>query len=192
MRLFLAIEPDRPAQAQIARLLLDVQRVLGDLATALRWTPATNIHATLHFLGEVDAARAARLVDALGGAVAEAPFETVVQSIGVLPASGTPRVLWAGMTVGLEPLRRVHAFLGDGLRRGGIATESREFLPHLTLARVRDRERARARLVRERLSEVAVPDIRWNVDHVTLFRSDLSGPVPKYEPVHEIPLRADR
>ena len=188
MRLFLAVEPDRPAQGQIARLLLDAQRAIGDAAGALRWIPATNIHATLHFLGELDGKTAARLRDDLGDALPERPFEIVVDSIGVLPATGTPRIVWAGVNAGKESLQRIYEQLGDRVRNAGVPTETRAFLPHVTLARVRERERPRARSLRERLPSIVVPEIRWTVNHVTLFRSDLSGPVPKYEPVHEVRL----
>lgn len=188
MRLFLAIEPDRPAQGQIARLLLEVQRALGDGAAALRWTPATNVHATLHFLGELDAKRAARLLEALGDTLDESPFEIVVDTIGLLPPTGTPRILWAGINAGQAVLESLCVQLGVRVRSAGVPTETRAFLPHLTLARVRERERQRARSLRAGLSAVVVPEIRWAADHVTLFQSDLSGPVPKYEAIHEMRL----
>jgi 2'-5' RNA ligase len=170
-------------QAQLAQLLLEVQRAIGDAAAALRWTPAVNVHLTLHFLGELDPSRAANVVDRLGDAIDVAPFEATVGSVGTLPPSGTPRIVWAGVTHGVEELQRMHAILGERLREAGVATETRPFLPHLTLARVRDRERSRARTVRDRLDGFAAPSIPWSVDHVTLFKSDLSGPVPRYEAV---------
>ena len=36
---------------------MQIQGAVGGMATALRWTPASNIHLTLHFLGEVPPAR---------------------------------------------------------------------------------------------------------------------------------------
>jgi 2'-5' RNA ligase len=31
--------------------------------------------------------------------------------------------------------------------------------------------------------------VRWRVDHVTLYHSDLSGPAPRYDAVQQIALR---
>jgi RNA 2',3'-cyclic 3'-phosphodiesterase len=186
MRLFLAVEPDRGAQAHIARLLLDVQRVLGGDAAALRWTPATNVHVTLHFLGELDPRQSARLVERLGEHVEATPFDVAIDSIGFLPPSGGPRVLYAAVSTGAEELTSLYDSLAVRVRAAGVNVETRAFLPHLTLARVRDRERQRARTLRERLSAVPAPLIRWTVHEVTLFRSDLSGPTPRYDPVHRL------
>jgi len=190
MRLFLAVEPDRAAQGQIARLLLDVQRVLGDDAAALRWTPATNVHVTLHFLGELDQRRSARLLEALGDTVAAAPFDVAIDSIGLLPPTGMARVLFAAITTGAGELTHIYDALAARIRAADLPIETRAFLPHLTLARVRDRERQRARTLRERLPTVPAPLIRWTVQEVTLFRSDLSGPTPRYDPVHHLGMSA--
>ena len=62
--------------------------------------------------------------------------------------------------------------------------------PRVTIARVPDHERACVKLLRERLADVAPLPIGWTADRVTLFQSDLSGRVPKYESVHEISLGA--
>ncbi|HKV99114.1 MAG TPA: 2'-5' RNA ligase family protein, partial [Vicinamibacterales bacterium] len=64
------------------------------------------------------------------------------------------------------------------------------FTPHLTIARVREREARRARTLGARLGDLRAAAIGWRVDHVTLFRSDLSGPTPRYEALHTISLSA--
>jgi hypothetical protein len=54
---------------------------------------------------------------------------------------------------------------------------------------VRDNEQRRARNVARRLTDVEVPRVRWRVDHVTLYHSDLSGPAPRYDAVQHVPVR---
>lgn len=189
MRLFLAIKPDRPAEAQLARRLLELQRALGDFAGMLRWTQAANLHATLHFLGELDAGRLGSLRDALGDHLADPAFEISLGEVGVFPEFGAPRVLWLAIVSGAKPLTDLHRELGERLGKMGVAVEDRPFSPHLTLARLRDRaDRRAAKHLRDRLPSSGEAPISWTADHVTLYRSDLSGPVPRYDPVHEIRL----
>ena len=94
------------------------------------------------------------------------------------------------VTTGAERLSEVHRTLGDRIAREGIAIERRPFTPHLTIARVREREQRRARALGGRLRDLRPAPIGWRVDHVTLFRSDLSGPTPRYEALHTITLAA--
>ena len=93
------------------------------------------------------------------------------------------------MEQGREELVAIHRELGRRLTAAGAAIEERPFTPHLTLARVRDGEQPRARRVAQRLALVPVPAIRWRLNEVTLYHSDLSGAAPRYEAVHHVALR---
>lgn len=188
MRLFLALKPDRPAEAKLAQRLLQLQDAVGSMASSLRWTPASNIHATLHFLGEVDPSRLGGLRDALGTAIPTSPFDVAVGGWGVFPTAGVPRVVWLDVIGGAKEIATVHLELGRRLTGEGFAIETRPFSPHLTVARVPDRERARVKALRERVATMDAAPIVWTANWVTLFRSDLSASVPKYEPLHEIAL----
>jgi 2'-5' RNA ligase len=191
VRLFLALKPDRAAEAKLAQRLLQLQDAVGSMASSLRWTPASNIHATLHFLGEVDPSRLGGLREALGPAIPVAPFEVEVGAWGVFPPAGAPRVLWLDVTAGANAIAAVHDELGRRLTGAGFAIETRPFSPHLTVARVPDRERARVKALRDRLQTVDAAPFVWTANWVTLFRSDLSASVPKYEPLHEVALTMD-
>lgn len=190
MRLFLAVEPSAAAREQLELLTADVRRALGDAADRLRWTPAANVHLTLHFLGEVDDGRLSGLRESLGSELAGSPFDTQVGALGTFPVGRPPHTLWVSLQAGGAMLGRLHGDLASRLREAGARVETRPFSPHMTLARVRDRERHRAaRRVAEGLAHVRVPPIGWRVDRVTLFRSDLSGSAPRYDALHEILLR---
>lgn len=188
MRLFLAVEPDRAAEAGIARVLLDVQQALGDGAAELRWVPASNIHVTLHFLGEIDRAHVEPIADALGGVVPRAPFDVALGRLGVFPPHGRPKVVWAGVDLGRDGLSELHETMGVRLSGAGVPLDARPFSPHLTLARARDAKGPWGVRLREALASMSAAAVRWRVDHVTLFQSDLSGPVPKYLPLQHIRL----
>jgi 2'-5' RNA ligase len=180
------VSPDAPARADIDALHADVERAAGDAAPALRWVAAAAAHLTVHFLGEVDAGRVPALVTVLGSTVPIPGFDLGLGPPEVSPRRGPPRVVWMRVTTGAEPLANVHRTLGERITREGIALEGRPFTPHLTLARVRNREARRAQPLGGRLGDLRVATIGWRVDHVTLFRSDLSGPTPRYDALHTI------
>ncbi len=188
MRLFLAVSPDPSARAQIERVHAMLARSLADAAAALRWVNSSVAHLTVHFLGEIDPALVAALISALDGSVPVGPFDLSLSGLEASPRSGPPRVVWIPVATGAEPLAAVHRTLAERITSVGIALEARPFTPHLTIARVRDQERRHLRSLGARLREFRCNPIAWRVDHVTLFRSDLSGGMPKYESLHTIAL----
>ena len=179
MRLFLALELDAAARTALAEVSASAQRAAGDLASALRWVPAENLHVTLHFLGEVDAAGRARALRALEPPAAAPAADVQLGSLATFPPSGPPRVLVVSLAPP-GPLERIYREFAARLSREALAVEDRPFHPHVTLARVRDRDRRRTRGLWPRVGGVSVPHAAWRVDHVTLFESDLSGPQPVY------------
>jgi len=192
VRLFLAVSPDAAARGRIDALHVQVGRAAGDAAPALRWVAPAVAHLTVHFLGEIETTRVSPLLAALESAVPVELFDLTLGSPEVSPRKGRPRVIWMPVVSGVEPLTQVHRTLGERLARAGVAIEPRPFAPHLTIARVRDREQRRARLLGARLRDLRPPPIGWQVDHVTLFRSDLSGPTPKYDALHTVALGGSR
>jgi 2'-5' RNA ligase len=102
--------------------------------TAAHWVPETDFHLTLAFLGDVAPHQITDLADLASG-VRPAPFRLELESAGVFPTRGRPRVLWAG--VKKEPrLLALQRMLRAELGRGGFLLEKRKFHPHVTLARI--------------------------------------------------------
>ena len=90
----------------------------------------------------------------------------------------------------MGPLQDAHRHIETGLKQISIEPDSREFSPHLTIARIRDRtphnERRRAAealFSAEFRSGLPVP-----VDRFSLMRSILLPEGPQYTSLTEIPL----
>jgi 2'-5' RNA ligase len=84
-------------------------------------------------------------------------------------------------------MRQLHDALRPRVVAAGVAVESRPFTPHLTLARVRDRDRRQARDAARRLDGLELPPAAsWRVTRAVLMQSDLSGPRPRYAVVQQI------
>src|SRR5918992_3590833 len=118
MRLFVAAEPSERVRATAAactqrlRIRLDAARA----AEGIRWVPEENLHLTVWFLGEVSEARADAVLDALRPPIDLAPFELHIDGFGAFPPSGPPRVLWLGVTRGLDEPARAHDGIGTRLQ----------------------------------------------------------------------------
>jgi len=188
LRLFLAVDLDVRARAAVASTIEALQRALGGRSTALRWTRPENAHITLHFLGDVPSERLPALRASLGEQIECSSFVAAFGVLGTFPARGTPKTVWISIARGAAEISQVHHELQRRLSEFGVATDPRPFSAHLTLARVRDKERRRVGVLGQMMPEVAVASSEWEVDRVTLYSSDLSGSAPRYTAVHRIAL----
>jgi 2'-5' RNA ligase len=127
------------------------------------------MHLTLQFIGEADPSRTQAIDQALEAAFDLPPFEIVCGETGVFPDARRPRVIWAGLTAGAQPLRDLQQLVAARLARAGIAPEDRPFQPHLTLARVRQAAGLRAQSVLEGLADAQLGRVR--IVETVLFES---------------------
>jgi 2'-5' RNA ligase len=182
MRLFFAIDPDPSAREQLSREIAGVRASLGSGADHWRWVGADLVHVTLHFLGELDDAAETRVRAAAGFSIPRPPFDVAVSTLGTFPPRRAPKVLWLGLTAGVESLAEVHRDLAGRLAGADAGFTPRPFSPHLTIARARRVPRA------ETPAATSIAPIVWRVDRVTLYASDLSGAAPRYTPRHVVRL----
>lgn len=128
VRLFVALPLPEIVRQQLAL-------VAGGLPGA-RWTPVDNFHLTLRFVGEVDHGAADDLVAALD--LVTAPrFALTLAGVDHFKTGDKPRTLWVG--VEREPaLARLRDKVEAACIRAGLEPEVRRFVPHVTLAQLRD------------------------------------------------------
>ena len=190
MRLFLGIELAPALKAAAAEASASAQAPIQRTAprAPIRWVNPENLHITTWFLGEVDDERAKRL-----RAVLEAPFTTRrftlrLEGVGTFPPAGRPRVLWIGISQGVESLAALYHELAQRLPTIGFEPERRAYTPHLTLARVKEIRAADAAAVRRALGSLRCPAVDGLVEHLTVFRSRLSPKGSQYEALMRVPL----
>jgi 2'-5' RNA ligase len=185
MRLFVAISP-RPA------VLGELDALVGPLRSGrpdLRWTNREAWHITLAFLGQVDEATAARLVQRLERAARRHhDIELAFSGAGAFPAAERANVLWSGLSGDRAALARLAESVVAGATRAGTPPpgKSRRFQPHLTLAR--------CRMPADVTGLVAALDgyrgPSWTADRVHLVRSHLRvSQQPRYSSLASWPLR---
>jgi 2'-5' RNA ligase len=152
------------------------------------WVAAENLHITLKFLGAIDEARVPAVIDALHTAAAgHRAFELAVVGLGAFPSSTRVRVLWAAVSAGDDALAALASDVDDATALLGAPREARAFVPHVTLARVREPRRAPA--LADALDAAASRAFgRTTVAQVALMRSDLSPRGARYTTLATIPL----
>jgi 2'-5' RNA ligase len=152
------------------------------------WVAPENFHVTLKFLGGVDEAKIPALIAALHSAMArQRGFGVQVGGLGAFPSPMRPRVLWAGVAVGAQPLGALAQSVDEATAALGFPREARPFSPHISLGRVRDSRRAPA------LAEALEGAGTWpfgtvTIEHVALMRSDLSPRGARYTTLAAAPL----
>src|SRR5262249_32070120 len=99
------------------------------------WTDPDNYHITMRFAGDITDAEA----DHFASALTDARFESFDIELSGLGSFGgnKPRTIWAGVKPcpALELLQKAHE---RAARLAGLPPEKRNFMPHVTLARLRN------------------------------------------------------
>ena len=175
MRLFVAAElPERMLEA-----LSETSAALRDTMHG-RYVSPDRFHVTLAFLGEVPASDVDDIAQAVERAsLACSPFATSLGALGTF-GRGRNLVLWQGFSRGGDAWAGLARDVREELGRQGHSFEGGRFVPHVTLVR-------RAQIP---TAELPMPCVAEDViQTVTLFRSDLSGDVPRYDPLARSELR---
>ena len=152
------------------------------VAPAFRWEPADKLHLTIRFLGHVELSVAEAIARAVE-AERPAAFELALDGLGTFKRGRLARVVWLGLSLGVEPARQLARLVEDRCRQAGLEPEKRSFSAHLTLARARDRDGAP-------LPDLGAPPAlaAWRTTELVLYRSHLGRSGSVYEPLRSISL----
>lgn len=127
-RLFVAIDIPDAVKDQLARMMTGVP--------GAKWVRRGQLHLTLKFIGEVDAARFEAVKAGLAGVQARR-FALTLRGTGCFPPRGKPRVLWVGVDAP-PALNALYREVETALTALGVAPDDRPFSAHITLARLKE------------------------------------------------------
>jgi len=136
IRSFIAIELPEEAKEGLARLRKELER---DEHKFVKWVGPGGIHLTLKFLGNIPSKRVTEITEAIKEAAQGiSPFHLEISGLGAFPSIRQARVLWVGIGGEVDKLSRLQKNIDSALAALGFAKEERPFVPHLTLARIRE------------------------------------------------------
>lgn len=166
-RLFLALWPDDDARERL--------RVLGEQhVDSGRRTRPENLHATLVFLGAVDADTRA-CVERVAGSIDGQAFSVTFDGLEHRPRQA---IVWAAASHVPTALARLVEQLRAGLTQCGFQPERRPYHLHVTLARK----------VRRRQTAVAIDPIVWHIGNFVLVESHTYASGASYQVLRSWPL----
>lgn len=178
MRLFIAIPLAESVRAELVRWATRLRAV-----TSLRWSAPESWHITLQFLGSASEDQYRCLIARLSG-IHAAPFSIRLAGLGVFDRAGIFHAE-VELTPALTALqRRVTAATAPC----GFEPETRPYHPHITLARSKGSNRARALRVLQDCIPPKPGFPAFAAPEFLLYESHLSPAGSTYEVRHRFPL----
>ena len=108
----------------------------------VRWVMNGKMHLTLKFLGNTTQGSIDNLNEALFNAVKSAKVINLsISGTGAFPVKGRPNVLWLGIKGDIDELKQLTVNINNSLDPLGFITEKRDFLPHVTIARIKSNQK---------------------------------------------------
>jgi len=136
IRSFVAIELSEEAKKGLTRLRKELER---DEHRFVKWVAPGGIHLTLKFLGNIPSNRVTEITEGIEKAAQGiSPFLLEISGLGAFPSLKQARVFWVGIGGELDKLSTLQQNIDSALAALGFAKEERPFVPHLTLARIRE------------------------------------------------------
>jgi 2'-5' RNA ligase len=178
LRAFFGLPLPEQHRAQLAVYLADCEAV----APRFRWVAEANLHFTMRFIGNVERDVVESIADRLTEARL-AGFDLELGELGTFKRGRLVRVAWLALSEGADAAKAIAAQIEAECVRAGLEPEQRQFQPHLTLARARDRAGA------------ALPPLlppprlgRWRAGELVLYQSHLSPKGSVYEGLRSVTL----
>jgi len=131
MRTFVAIE------VSSKDVLNSIHKIQAELNIKAKPVELRNMHFTVQFLGEVSEDIVRKISDALSS-LEFSPFPISFASIGVFPKPNSPRVIWIGVTDGINKLEKLAEMIRLKLSQLGFSPD-KKFKPHVTIFRVKNK-----------------------------------------------------
>ncbi len=119
-----------------ADVALDLQIMQGGVPGA-RWMDPSQFHLTLRFIGDIDTGLAREIAHGLDG-LQTRPFQLSLKGVGLF-GGNKPHTIFAGIEDS-SALRRLHDAHERLCQILGLAAEPHRFVPHVTLARLKEAE----------------------------------------------------
>ncbi len=185
IRTFIAIE----IPLEIRTAIDELQEILKQDRSDVKWVKSQNIHVTLKFLGNIMRSQVEVIADALERIANDfTSFSVYVKSIGTFPNINRPRVIWVGAETDNNELIRLAGAVNEALAPIGFEKGERPFKAHLTLGRVKGMkgvERVMERFAKNRDFDAG----NFTASSVIVMQSELMPTGAVYTPLRNIELK---
>ena len=166
-RLFIAVPLPESVKEDLKK---NLSRLPGKKVIEDKW------HFTLAFLGNVKETQLESLFQLFSEIPFPKSFEVVFTKLGAFPHSHSARVLWVGVDKGEEELDNLYQSFNIALEKAHFRTESRPFIPHLTISRFRHPEN-----ISKWIEKQPFHKVKFFAERVVLYQSIMNYGETRYE-----------
>ncbi|MGD9153234.1 MAG: RNA 2',3'-cyclic phosphodiesterase [Gammaproteobacteria bacterium] len=147
----------------------------------ISWVKPENLHITLKFLGNITQLQCEQFLPEIKTVISGwGKFEIKLDKLVLFPSKRKPRVI-ALLPSPLEQLIALACKIEEKVVDCNIPAEARSFKPHLTLARIKNKNICE-------LKDVTLPPLIFEIQRVTLFHSEVLYPGSRYVPLEYVSL----
>ncbi len=169
-RIFVAVDISAEARQRTAVYIETLRKEFRQIRVG--WERAEKLHLTLKFLGDADGNQLDELEKIVAEIAAQTSiFELQIGETGVFPNARNARVLWVDVKDEAGNLAKISDLLEAECEKLGFPKEKRKFVPHLTIGRVREPNRAR-QLAEKHLQNNFEP-VGFDVSEIVIYESEL-------------------
>ena len=154
----------------------------------IKWVETENIHITLKFFGETEETKINSIKNAFNKATEDFKrFNLELENVGIFGSSYKPEVIWFGIKNN-EQLMKLLNSVNENLIPVGYISDRQNFVPHLTVARIRFLNDKRLfQQIIDKNKTIKIQKIK--VDKIYLFESILKRKGPIYNVIEEFSLK---
>jgi len=184
-RIFVAVDISVQARSKAAAYIETLRNEFREVRVG--WDKPEKLHLTLKFLGDAGENQLEtlnKIVREIAGKISK--FNVQIAETGVFPNARSARVLWIDVKDKAENLAKINNLLEAECAKIGFEREKRKFVPHLTIGRIREPNRA-GELANKHLENKFEP-VEFEVSEIVIYESKLlpTGSVYSVVSKHEL------
>ncbi len=175
MRIFISIDVPKEVRKEIEKIQAKLPKFKG------KKTEPENLHLTLKFLGEIDDRKVEEVKERLKE-IKYGSFEAEIDSIGFFDNRKSSRykqqiIIWLHM----KNCKKLQKKIDDALKC--LFKPEKRFMSHLTIARVK--KISNKKFFLEKLKQIKISNLKFNINSFHLMQSKLFKKGPKYSVIEK-------
>lgn len=168
---------------EVKEILSSIISRLKDDRDRIKWVQPDQLHITLKFLGNTEVGLVPQIGEVLEEvAITQGVFRITLKGLGSFLSGKRMRVVWVGVEEGKTQIIEIWRKLDGRLSALGFNQEGREYIPHVTLGRIKYLSDPFSFIRKLKKYENETFD-EYEVTTITLMKSTLLPTGPIYEPL---------
>jgi RNA 2',3'-cyclic 3'-phosphodiesterase len=175
MRTFIAFPISKAALVYAGELQIEIGR--KNKMTNIRWVEPQKMHVTLEFFADISEEQKSLVQQIIKDkSEDQGPFVLTAERVDGLPNADYPDTIVVKLTPSPEAIK-AQKDIHDALAQTGIPVQEREWHPHLTLGRMKERKKVTC------LRDIQVEKVSWQTDEIRFVESVMTKNGYEYQSI---------